>query len=365
MAEHIEAFEWRADGEEAEAVVYAPDEEHSERALRLALPATSLPGVSGFVFAAASAEGAGRVALSETHAAPGLVSVPTRGLFLTADRRLEETGAPFEELADTVRRGLAEALGVLPSPGEAGVRRVCEEGARAAAEDGLIEEEDVPFLGPLPGDPDALGRRAVAAGVRDWKSGIEPNLAYVDEILDANGAGSIGLEDGMVTAVLSIGGGELGLLALSTHEERIAGRVRAGADFGATPGLPAAPVGTEEAADLLAALGAASNFADAQAAIALAALRRALSKVAGVLSVRAAWRVGGMEERREGIVHRDRLCARGNGEAAVSGSSVVAGTGKMLGSVPPFGVAKGDGRWAWEEAALVERLAMLGGTGGY
>jgi hypothetical protein len=364
VAEHTEVFEWRAEGEEVEAIVYAPDEESSRRALRLALPATFLPGVSDPVFAAASTEGAGGVALSSTHAAPGLTSVPVRGLLLVADKRTGETGALFEELVNLVRRGLAEALASLPSLNEAGVRRVCEEGARAAAEDGLIEEEDLAFLGPRPGDPDALGRLALAAGVRDWKAAIEPEIAYLDGILDRDGAEAMDIEENMVVTFLSAGGGDLGRLALDVHEERITRRVRAGADFGATPNLPAAPVDTEEAADLLAALGAAANFADGCAAAALAALRRTLLESVGGLSVRAAWPVGGMEESGAGVVHRDGLCGRANGEALVSGSSVAVGAGNMLGSCPPFGVDEGDGPWAWEEAGLVERVALLGGMGG-
>jgi tRNA-splicing ligase RtcB (3'-phosphate/5'-hydroxy nucleic acid ligase) len=363
VAERTGDFEWHAEGEEAEAILYAPDEEASERALRIALPATSLPGVNGPVFAAASTGSAGRVALSATHAAPGLVSVPGRGMLLVADRRLGETDAPFEQLSDLVGRGLADALPALPSVGEAGVRRFCEEGARAAAEDGLIEEEDLQFLTPVAGDPDALGRRALAAGVRDWKAGIRPTVGFVEEVLDRDSAEALGLDEGVLVVVLDPGGGELGRLAREAHRERITRRVWAGADFGATRELPAAPLDTGEAEDLLVALGAASNFADGCAAAALAALRRSYRGFGG-LAVRAAWRVGGLERAEGGLIHREGLGARANGEAMVSGSSVVAGAGKMLRSVPPFDASGGEGPWIWEEAGLVERLASLGGTGG-
>ena len=57
----------------------------------------------------------------------------------------------------------------MPVLNEAGVRRVCEEGAAAGAEDGLVEEEDLGHLEGAPGDPDALGRRAILAGGRDWE----------------------------------------------------------------------------------------------------------------------------------------------------------------------------------------------------
>jgi hypothetical protein len=63
------------------------------------------------------------------------------------------------------------------------------------------------------------------------------------------------------------------------------------------------------------------------------------------------------------LLHRDGLCVRANGEAAVSGSSVVGGTGNMLRSAPPFGAIDAEGAWVWEEAGLVERLTTLGGTG--
>jgi tRNA-splicing ligase RtcB (3'-phosphate/5'-hydroxy nucleic acid ligase) len=37
----------------------------------------------------------------------------------------------------------------------------------------------------------------------------------------------------------------------------------------------------------------------------------------------------------------------------------VAGTGNMWASAPPFGVPEEEGRWPWEEAGLLERLATL------
>ena len=74
----------------------------------------------------------------------------------------------------------------------------------------------------------------------------------------------------------------------------------------------------------------------------------------------AAWRVGGIEERDGSLAHRSDLAARGDGEGLVSGGSVVAGMGKMSGSVPPFGALGDDGhRPSWEEAEVLERWADL------
>jgi hypothetical protein len=158
------------------------------------------------------------------------------------------------------------------------------------------------------------------------------------------------LDRGAFVLVASAEAGGLGRLALAGHRERVAARVRGG-DFGAPEDLPAAPVETGEAADLLAALHAAANFADGRAALAVYALRRALGER---LSLRAAWRVGGIVNRDTSLVHRGDLAATGDGEVLVSGGSVVAGTGKMFGSVPPFG--DGD---PWEEAGLLERWVEL------
>ena len=77
------------------------------------------------------------------------------------------------------------------------------------------------------------------------------------------------------------------------------------------------------------------------------------------MSLRAAWRVGGIEERDGSLVHRSNLAATGDGEPLISGRSVVAGTGKMSGSVPPFGAPEGGGEHPWEEAGLLERWAGL------
>lgn len=356
MAEHAGDYEWRDEGDGAEVILYAPDDSALERAL----PSARLPGVEGPVYAAASSEGFGCVTASSSHVAPDLASVPVRGVLLTANVPVESLGTPPGELPNLVRRRLSEVR--LPALDGAGVRGVCETGALRAAEDGLIEEEDLPFFGPRGGDPDSLGRRAITAGERDWtKLPEDLEVAQVAEILDTDRAEALGVEAGALALVARVGAGDLGRLALAVHRDRILGRVRGG-DFGAGEDLPAAPVETEEAADLLAALAASAGFADGRAALAVYALRRALGDVAGDLRPRAAWTVGGVErdERGDRFLHRRGLAAVVGGEALAAGSRVVVGTGKMWGSAPPFGVTESEGRWPWEEAGLLERLADLG-----
>src|SRR5215211_4486247 len=334
MVEHAGDYEWRGEGEEAEVVLYAPDERAAGSAFERVMPFTRLPGVESPVYAAASPEGLGCIVVSTSHAAPDLTSVPARGLLLVAGAALENLGVPPEELGRLISRRLSEAS--LPRLTGAGARRICETGAIGAAEDGLIEEDDLPLFGLLAGDADALGRREISAG-------------------------TLGLEPGTLALVASAGAGDLGRLALAGHRDRIAGR---GGDFGAEENLPAAPAGTGEAADLMAAVGAAANFADGRAALLIYVLRRALGDVVGPLSLRAAWRIGGIEDRDGSLVHRSNLAATGDGETLVSGGGVVAGTGKMVGSVPPFGAPEDDGRHPWEEAGVLERWAELDPTEG-
>jgi tRNA-splicing ligase RtcB (3'-phosphate/5'-hydroxy nucleic acid ligase) len=352
LAEHAAAYEWRGEGEEAEVVLYAPDDSAFERAL----PAARLPGVESPVYAAASPEGFGWAAASATHVAPDLLSAPLRGLLLTAGTRSENLSLPPRELRDRLMRNLPETGSRLPAPNEAGVGRFCESGARAAAEDGLIEEEDLPLLGVLPGDADTLGRRALAAGPREWDGGVGPDLRVVTEVLDSEGAESMGLEVGTLVLVVRVDAGDLGRLALAVHRERIRAWSE---DFGASPDLPAAPAESGEAKDLVAAVHAAANFADARAARALWMLRRVLGDVAGELDIRAAWRAGGVEEREGRLVHRRGLASVEEGSGLVCGSYVAAGTGNMWASAPPFGVQEEEGRWPWEEAGLLERRATL------
>ncbi len=359
MAEHTAEYEWRGEGEEAEVVLYAPD----ASALDRALPAARLPGVQSPVYAAASPEGFGSVASSATHAAPDLLSTPERGLLLVADTTAENPSVEPRALHDRLVRDLPEAGLRLPPVNEAGVARLCETGALAAAEDGLIEEEDLRLLDMRPGEPDALGRRALAAGPRGWEAAVRPELRVVAGVLDAEGAESLGLRTGALAVVVRVDAGGLGGLALGTHRERILGRIWSG-DFGTEPDLPAAPIYTEEAADLLAALHAASNFADARAARTLWMLRRVLKETAGALEVCAAWRVGGIEEQEGLLVHRNGVASVGSGGVLVSGGYAVIGTGKMWASAPPFGVPEHEGRWPWEEAGLLERWAELGLPGG-
>ncbi|MGH3147794.1 MAG: hypothetical protein ACRDTR_18525 [Rubrobacter sp.] len=354
MAEHAAEYEWRGEGEESEIVLYAADESAFDRTL----PAARLPGIQSPVYAAASPEGFGWAAASATHVAPDLLSTPTRGLLLVADT----TAAPGVEprdLSNRLLRDLPEAGSRLPHLNEAGVARICEAGARAVAEDGLIEEDDLRLLGTHPGDADALGRRALAAGQAGWEAGVGLDLRSVSGVLDEEGAERLGLQAGALVLIVRVDAGELGQLALGAHRERILGRVWS-MDFGAEPDLPAAPADTGEAADLLTALYGAANFADARAARAVWMLRLVLRELAGGLEIRGAWTVGGIEERDRLLVHRKDLARVESGGALVSGSYAAAGTGNMWASAPPFGISEEEDRWPWEEAGLLERWAELG-----
>ena len=353
MAEHVAEYEWRGESEEAEIFLYAPDDSAFERIL----PVARFPGVESPVYAAASPEGLGWAAASATHAAPDLLSVPLRGLLLVAGTKSENLGVPPQELMQRILRELPEAGARLPSLNESGAGRLCEWGARAAAEDGLVEEEDLPLLDVRSGNADAIGRRALAAAPHEWEGGVEPGLRLVTEIFDTEGAESVGLEEGALALVVKVDAGDLARLALVAHRERILSRVRSG-DFGATPELPAAPAGSGEAEDLITALYAAANFADARAARAVWMLRQVLGEAAGGLDIRAAWRTGGIEEQDGRLVHRSGLAWAESGHVLVCGSYAAAGTGNMWASAPPFGVPE-EGRWPWEEAGLLERLATL------
>ena len=352
MSEHAAEYEWRGEGEEAEIFLYAPD----DTAFQHALPAARLPGVESPVYAAASPEGFGWAAVSTSHVVPDLLSPPMRGLLLVAGTRSENLGATARELANRMLRDLPETGLRLPSLNEAGIGRLCESGARAAAEDGLIEEEDLPLLDALPGDADALGRRALGAGPREWQEGARLGLEIVTEVLDTEGAERLGLELGALAIVIRVATGGLGHLAIAAHRERLQARAE---DFGARPDLPVAPVESGEAQDLLAALYAAANFVDARAARSVWMLRSLLGQETGGLDVRAAWRVGGVEEREGRLVHRRGLAQVEDGNALVCGGYAALGTGNMWSSAPPFGVLEDEGRWPWEEAWLMERVVAL------
>ena len=200
MVEHSADYEWRGEGEGAEIVLYAPDARVAGPAFERILPAARLPGAEGPVYAVASPEGLGWAAVSASHAAPDLTSIPLRGLLLVADAALESLGVPPEEVPRLIGRRLFEVR--LPRLTGAGIRRICETGALAAAEDGLIEEEDLPLLDPLAGDADALGRRAISAGDRDWDRPGEAYAYGVGEVLDAEAIDSLGLERGAFVLVV-------------------------------------------------------------------------------------------------------------------------------------------------------------------
>ena len=351
MAEQVSEFEWRMDGKEAEIVLYASDDSAAERVL----PAAALPGIEDPVYAAHSGEGFGWAAAARS-AAPDLFSAPARGLLLGTEAIVESLEEPLEDVPRLVSRRLSEVRP--PSLRESGVRRICEGGAAAAAEEGFVEEEDLALFGERGGDPDALSRRAVSAGSRDWEEPGEVLVYRVGEVLDSERAEALGLERGMLVVMVRIGSGELGRLALLSHRQRILSRVRSG-DFEVDEELPAAPADTEEAADLLAAAGGMAGFADARAALHVWALRRALGDVVGRMDLRAAWAVGGLEGRGGLLIHRWELVTAREGKELAAGETVAAATGGMLGSTPPFGAAEVEGRWPWEEAGLLERVVRL------
>lgn len=364
MVEHAADFEWRGEGEGAEVTVYAPDGATAERAFERALPATRLPGVESPVEAAASREGFGQVAVSRTYASPDLFSAPRWGFLLVAETPIASLGTPPDEVPRLLSRRLSEVA--LPGIGETGVRELSEAGATWAAGEGFIEEDDLslflPGSTPRTGDPDSLGRRALAAGARDWTRPGSVGAFRVADILDSERAGEASLEEGTLALVVEVGAEDLGRLALAGHRERIVARTFHG-DFGSPEGLLAAPVGTEEAADLQSAAGAAAGYAAGRATLVLYALRRSLRDLTP-MRLGAAWPIGGLEKEGENRLHRDGLAAVGEGGIGVSGLRVAAGTGKMFRSVPPFGVEAKRASWPWEEAGLCAGVAVLEPLGG-
>ena len=264
---------------------------------------------------------------------------PLRGLLLVAGTRSENLGVPPQELMQGVCGNYSEAGARLPSPERVTGGQALRVGARAAAEDDLIEEEDLPLLDVRPGDTDALGRRALAAAPREWARRVEPDLSgRTTEIHDTEGAESLGLGEGALTIVVRIDAGDPRPPALAAHKERILSRTQSG-DFGATPELPAAPAASGEA-DLIAAPTPRPTSRTPAPQGPCGCWRRVLGDAAGGLEIRAAWRTGGIEEQEGRLVHRRGFAWAENGHVLVCGSYAAAGTGNMWASAPPLGVPR-------------------------
>ncbi len=356
MVEHAADFEWRGEGEDAEIVLYAPDAATAQRAFEKTLSAATLPGVLSPVQAASSNSDLGWISASETHAAPDLISAPARGLLLVAASAVE-LGVPPGEAENFILRNLSEVS--LPRLGEAEVRRAAETGAFWAAEEGLISEDDLALFDyHVSGEPDSLPRRALSAGVRDLDRPGRTPVYGIGEILDTERAESLDLSTGALVLSLETGPEDLGRITLTAHRERILDRIWS-EDFGATTELPAAPLETEEAADLLAATRVIANYADARAALRLYELRRALDGE-GKLELRAAWRLGGLAQEDGLLLHRRNLATVEREDALVARSFVATGTGAIRASAPPFAPNSEGDSWVWEEAGLLERVASLG-----
>src|SRR5919112_4868310 len=354
MVEHAANFEWRGEGEEAEIVLYAPDAATAERAFKRTLPAATLPGVLSPVQAAASNSDLGWISASETHAAPDLTSAPARGLLLVA---AVDLGAPPGEAEAFILRNLSEVS--WPRLTEAEVRKAVEAGAFWAAEEGLISEDDLALFGyRVSGEPDALPRRALSTGARDLDRPGRTGVHGIEEILDMERAEALNLSTGTLALFVEAGPEDLGRISLAAHRERILDRVWSG-DFGATADLPAAPLETEEAADLLAATRAIANYADVRAALRLYELRQALNEE-DRLELQMAWRLGGLVQEDGELLHRRNLAAVEKEDALLARSFVAAGTGAMRASAPPFGPNPDEDSWVWEEVGLLERVASLG-----
>lgn len=357
MTERVADYEWRGEGGSAEIVLYAPNSAVADWAFERSLLADQLPGIVSPIYAVASSrevQNFGWVAASQTHISPELISAPEWNLLLVADVQVENIGEP-EEVPHLISRDLSEVA--LPNIGEARVRKVVESGPIWAAEEGLLEEEDLRLFVLKTGGADILSRRAIAAGARDWTRPGRIRALRVAEILDREGAEKMGLDLGAFALVVSGGAEDLGRLALAAHRERILTRVMSG-DFDAPLDLPAAPINTEEAVDLLTTTATAANYAAGRASLLLYALRRAL-RDDRTLRLRAAWTIGGLEEWNGLLLHRNGLAAVGVGEVVVSGRTVAVGTGGMLGSAPLFEAPEEDRRWAWEESGLLTRQAIL------
>jgi hypothetical protein len=359
MAERTGDYEWRIEGEETEAILYAPDEAALgyPRLREDVEAATGMPGVDAPVYAAASPYGSGWVVSSGSHVAPGLVSVPRIGLLVAASTS-NGTGFRPEELSRLLARRIPEVS--MPGLGDSALRAACESGAGWAAEEGFIGEEDLGLFGTASerGEPDALGNRALTAGAREWDPRPQGMVRafVVGDVLDSEALEEIGLYEGALVFEVSVGAGELGRISLDGHRQRMVSR-----DFGDAERLVAAPAGTEEAVDLTASMRAAAEYANARASLLLYALRRAIREEAGALDLISCWLMGGLEEREVSTIHRHSLARLPRDATLECGDALCRGTGAMLGSAPAFGPheTRAEERWAWEEAGLLERAARL------
>ncbi|WP_119069507.1 hypothetical protein [Rubrobacter indicoceani] len=374
MIDNSEKFVYRRDGEEAEVVVYAPDGEAAERGFGRAVRAASMPGVEGTVHAAAAESGYGHAVVAGGSVSPEMVSAPERGVLLSCEVEAKDfarrLGVAEHQVNREVSRRIGESVYGLPRPDRRSIRRACEAGAEELADAGVIEEEDLAFLGPLAADPEAAGRRALAAGEREWGRLFADVTPYSpSEVFDPDALEDSGFEAEGLLLFLSVGAGELGRLVFSLHRERFRSRILT-RDFdfvrdpsGGVASLCVGPSESEEAGDFVAASASTANFSDALSALSLFVVRRALGGVLGGIEIRSSWRCGGILQRDGLMLHRDGLAAVEADGVFVCGGNLCSGKGEMESSAPSFYAPEPEGRWPWEEAGLVGRLARLKGFG--
>jgi tRNA-splicing ligase RtcB len=207
---------------------------------------------------------------------------------LRSDLDVEEVRPQLEALSVALYRAVPGGLGrgSHRKLSKRELEQVMVRGARWAVDEGHGYAEDLEVIeegGCMPGaDPAKVSERARARGMPQLGSLGSGNhfceLGYVDEVLDEAAAASFGLRQGAVTLMIHSGSRGLGH---QICEDSLRRMLEASARYGIV--LPdrqlcAAPLSSPEAADYLAAMACATNFAFANRQMMTSFARQALAE---------------------------------------------------------------------------------------
>jgi len=274
-----------------------------DRSLQQVVHVSHLPGIVGYSLAMPdmhSGYGFPIGGVAATRRQDGVISPGGVGYdincgvrLVATDVRVEEVRGKVGEIVHALYRSVPTGVGssgAIRRVSRRELDRICTQGSRWAVEQGYGRQADLEVTedgGCLTGaDPERVSQRAVERG-RDQVGTLGSGnhfleLGTVDEVFDAHAAGVLGLEVGQVTLLIHTGSRGFGY---QVCDEFLKQMVRAAHRYGIQlpdRQLSCAPLDSPEAADYLAAMACAANYAWANRQVIAALADRAIREALGI-----------------------------------------------------------------------------------
>jgi tRNA-splicing ligase RtcB (3'-phosphate/5'-hydroxy nucleic acid ligase) len=270
-----------------------------DRSVEQAMNASTLPGVMGEVMVMPDVHqgygfpigGVAAMSYPDGVISPGGIGYDINcGVrLLSTNLLLEEVEPHLPRLADALNRACPSGVGKggRLNLSEKELRQVCGQGSKWVRKQGMASETDVAHTEESgcisAADPGQLSPRAVERGRTQLGTLGSGNhfleVSLVEQVFDAEAAGTMGLHEGCLTVMIHCGSRGLGHQVCSDHVKRLQG---VPARFGIhlpDRELVCAPMDSKEGKAYLGAMSAAANFAFANRQVLAAYAREAFEQV--------------------------------------------------------------------------------------